>query len=56
MKPVEQLSHDRNDKTRPKLPYVKPAIISEPIYETFALACAKLPGQGSTCNASPRRS
>jgi hypothetical protein len=55
MKRVEQVSPDK-DKIQPKLPYIKPAIISEPIYETFALACAKLPGQGSTCSASPRRS
>jgi hypothetical protein len=56
MKRVEQVSPDRKDKTQPKLPYIKPAINSEPIYETFALACAKVPGQGSTCNASPRHS
>jgi hypothetical protein len=33
-----------------KKPYVKPAIISEPIYETTALACSKLPGQGGRCH------
>lgn len=37
-------------------PYVKPEIISEPIYETMALACGKVPGQSSLCNAAPRRS
>ncbi len=37
-------------------PYVKPEIISEPIYETMALACGKVPGQSSACNAAPRRS
>lgn len=37
-------------------PYVKPEIISEPIYETMALACGKVPGQSSVCNAAPRRS
>ena len=39
-----------------KKPYVKPACASEPIYETLALACGKLPGQGGRCNAAPRRS
>jgi hypothetical protein len=39
-----------------KRPYMKPSVVSEPIYETLALACGKLPGQGGLCNASPRRS
>ena len=39
-----------------KKPYKKPSIVSEPIYETLALACGKLPGQGGICNGSPRRS
>lgn len=39
-----------------KKPYVKPAIVSEPIYETMALACGKLPGESSFCNAAPKRS
>jgi hypothetical protein len=39
-----------------KRPYTKPTVISEPIYETLALACGKLPGQGAACNAVPRRS
>lgn len=39
-----------------KKPYAKPSVTSEPIYETLALACGKLPGQGGSCNAAPRRS
>jgi hypothetical protein len=39
-----------------KKPYVKPSCVSEPIYETLALACGKLPGQGAVCHAAPRRS
>ena len=39
-----------------KKPYTKPSVKSEPIYETLALACGKLPGQGSICNGAPRRS
>jgi hypothetical protein len=42
--------------TSGKKPYIKPRIVSEPIYETLALACGKLPGQGGVCNAAPRRS
>jgi hypothetical protein len=36
--------------------YVKPACTSETIYETLALACGKLAGQGGSCNSVPRRS
>jgi hypothetical protein len=39
-----------------KKPYTRPSVVSEPIYETLALACGKLPGQGGLCNAAPRRS
>jgi len=39
-----------------KKPYTKPSVASEPIYETLALACGKLPGQGGVCIAAPRRS
>jgi hypothetical protein len=39
-----------------KKAYTKPSVVSEPIYETLALACGKLPGQGGVCNAAPRRS
>jgi hypothetical protein len=35
--------------TRVKKAYSKPSVVSEPIYETMALACGKLPGQGGTC-------
>jgi hypothetical protein len=36
--------------------YEKPSVTSEPIYETLALACGKLPGQAGSCSAAPRRS
>jgi len=36
--------------------YTKPGFVSEKIYETVALACGKLPGQGGFCNGAPRRS
>jgi hypothetical protein len=39
-----------------KKPYAKPSVVSEPIYETLALACGKLPGQGGFCNGKPQRS
>ena len=44
------------DSTGGKKPYAKPSMQSEPIYETLALACGKLPGQGAVCNGAPRRS
>jgi hypothetical protein len=46
----------RGETTAGKKAYVKPRCISEPIYETLALACGKLPGQGAVCHAAPRRS
>jgi hypothetical protein len=39
-----------------KKPYKKPTVVSEPIYETLALACGKLPGDGGVCNSAARRS
>lgn len=41
---------------RSRKPYTKPRCTSETIYETLALACGKLPGQGGNCHAAPRRS
>jgi len=43
-------------ETASKKPYVKPECVSEPIYETLALACGKMPGQQGICHAVPRRS
>jgi len=43
-------------KTAGKKRYVKPSCASEPIYETLALACGKMPGQQGICHAAPRRS
>ena len=34
-------------------PYEPPAIVSEQIFETTALACAKRPAQGGKCNVAP---
>jgi len=39
-----------------KRPYSKPACVSEEIFETTALACAKRPGQSALCNSGPRNS
>jgi hypothetical protein len=56
------MAEDRKDSPQTpegnggKKPYTKPSVVSEPIYETLALACGKLPGQGGVCNGSPRRS
>ena len=37
-------------------PYEPPAIVSEQIFETTALACAKRPAQGGKCNSRPKSS
>jgi len=39
-----------------KRPYEAPAIVSEQIFETTALACGKRPAQGGKCNARPKAS
>ncbi len=39
-----------------KRPYEAPAIVSEQIFETTALACAKQAGMGSMCMGRPKAS
>lgn len=39
-----------------KRPYEAPAIVSEQIFETTALACGKLPAQGGKCTTRPKAS
>jgi hypothetical protein len=39
-----------------KRPYEPPAISSEAVFETTALACNKKMGQGAKCNLSPKNS
>jgi len=39
-----------------KRPYEAPAIVSEQIFETTALACGKKPAQGGKCAARPKAS
>jgi hypothetical protein len=45
---------ERDQPTR-KRPYEPPAIESEEIFETTALACGKLAGQGKMCAGSGAR-
>ena len=52
----EKKTPNAQSESQGKKPYAKPSVASEPIYETLALACGKLPGQGGVCNAAPRRS
>jgi hypothetical protein len=54
--PEDHTSNQNTGMAGGKKPYSKPTVTSEPIYETLALACGKLPGQGGVCNAAPRRS
>ncbi len=56
MERTQKTARQADRKTSERKPYVKPRCISEPIYETLALACGKHPGQGGVCNAAPRRS
>jgi hypothetical protein len=53
------MAEDNKNSPQPsgeKKPYTKPSMVSEPIYETLALACGKLPDQGGICNGAPSRS
>jgi hypothetical protein len=56
MQRTQKIAHADEKCPKKKRAYVKPQCVSEPIYETLALACGKLPGQGGVCNAAPRRS
>jgi hypothetical protein len=56
MKERHKKAQSEKEDPAGKKAYVKPRCISEPIYETLALACGKLPGQGGFCNGAPRRS
>jgi hypothetical protein len=44
------------EKAQERKPYVKPACQSESIFETTALACGKIAGQGGNCNQVPSAS
>jgi hypothetical protein len=47
---------DETPQPAGRKPYVKPACVSEQIFETTALACGKVPGQSPACNSSPSAS
>lgn len=55
MKP-DPASSKTNKGKPPRKPYVKPACVSEEIFETTALACGKRPGRGGGCRGAPRLS
>jgi hypothetical protein len=46
---------DKSDREG-KRPYEAPAIVSEQVFETTALACGKRPAQGGKCNVRPKAS
>jgi hypothetical protein len=50
------MSESERTGERGKRAYEAPAIASEQIFETTALACGKKAGQGSKCNARPKAS
>jgi hypothetical protein len=56
MERTKKSSESSGQKAAGKRSYVKPECVSEPIYETLALACGKLPGQSGICHAVPKRS
>jgi hypothetical protein len=56
MERTQKIASTNEKHPKKKRAYVKPQCISEPIYETLALACGKMGGQGGFCNAAPRRS
>jgi hypothetical protein len=56
MEQEHKLGSEQHRKDSKKKSYTKPSFVSEKIYETVALACGKLPGQGGSCNSAPSRS
>jgi hypothetical protein len=50
------MEHSERVAVPGKRPYEAPAIVSEQIFETTALACGKLPAQGGKCTARPKAS
>jgi hypothetical protein len=52
----ESKTQDAARETPRRKPYVKPACLSEEIFETTALACGKRPGGGGFCSGAPRAS
>ena len=56
MERTKKSSEQGGQKPAEKKAYVKPGCVSEPIYETLALACGKMAGQSGICHAVPRRS
>jgi hypothetical protein len=50
MEPTERVTQPS------KRPYEAPAIVSEQIFETTALACAKQSGMGGMCMGRPKAS
>ena len=52
--PPGMTSDDRRD-VAPR-PYEPPLIVSEQMFETTALACGKIGGQGAICNVRPKSS
>jgi hypothetical protein len=45
-----------SETTKGKRPYEPPRITSEPMFETTALACGKIGGQGGKCTTKPKAS
>ena len=43
MHKVDQKADEPADRSRPRKPYIKPEVSAEPIFETAALACGKIP-------------
>jgi hypothetical protein len=50
------MTEPQSERPPARRPYEAPAIVSERIFETTALACGKLPAQGGKCNVRPKAS
>ena len=50
------MEHPERGAEQGKRPYEAPAIVSEQIFETTALACGKVPAQGGKCIGRPKAS
>lgn len=56
MEKRDKADKEKSRDQKAKRKYERPEILSEEIFETTALACGKIAGQGGRCNARPRAS
>jgi len=52
----ERTAEERSGGRPARRIYERPRIVTETVFETTALACGKIAGQGGKCNVKPKTS